>query len=130
MKKLIMAGFCLLTGAVLFAQPPHDRPKPPQPEERWQHDSNKISESVKLDAKQLEKAKTVFMSFYKTMDELHAKVEKQNKEQFDKVVKQRNDELKKVLPADQYDAFMKMEKQLGPPKRKGPGEMPPPPKQL
>jgi hypothetical protein len=127
MKKYFVTGIALLFSAGAFAQP-QEPPKPPSPEIRWEKDSKKIDEALKLSADQLQKAKAVFMAFYSSMDALHQnnKDQRPPKEDVEKIRNERNDELKKVLSASQFESFMQVERKLGPPKHH-PCEMPPPP---
>lgn len=127
MKKIFVAVTALLLMNVSFSQPPQGPPKPPPPEDRWQHDSKKINDAVGLSQVQLDKLKTVFLDFYKDMDALREKMEppKPPKEDMDKIMNKRNDQLKKILSANQMTKFSEVDKTLGPPKREGDHPRPP-----
>lgn len=115
---MIIAALILLFTSTASPQEPGQPGKPPPPEKRWERDSEKIKKAVTLTADELLKVKTVFMRFYKDMDALMEKNKGQMpaKEDVDKMIGKRNDAVKKVLAKDKYDKFMKMEKELGPPR--------------
>ena len=120
MKHLVIATVALLTSTFSFPQKQDGPPKPPPPEKRWEKDSEKIKKAVTLSADELNKMKDAFMSFYKDMDALHekSKGERPTKEEVDKIAGRRNEAIKKFLNKEKYDKFMKVEKELGPPKPK------------
>lgn len=129
MKKIFVGVIVLLLSKSGFSQP--GPPKPPPPEERWQHDSKKINEAVGLSQAQLDKLKAVFMDFYKDMDQVKDKMQpppppppQPSKEEMDKIVGKRNESLKKIMSAEQFQKFSEVDKQLGPPKH---GQPPVPP---
>jgi hypothetical protein len=125
MKHWIIAGVAMLITSASLPQERQGPPKPPPPEKRWEKDSEKISKSVTLTSDELTKMKAAFMNFYKEMDALHqkSKGERPPREEADKIVGKRNDAIKKALSKAKYDQFMKVEKELGPPKPKDrPGE--------
>lgn len=117
--KMIIAALALIVTSAVF---PHDQKqgpgKPPPPGKRWEKDSGKIKKTVTLTDDELSKLRTVFIDFYKEMDALHEKNKGKRpaKEEVDKIIKKRNDAVKKVLAKEKYDQYMKMEKELGPPK--------------
>ena len=126
MKRIIIAGIALLLTLHTFAQ--HEEPpKPPPPEKRWEMDSKKISEAITLSPTQTEKLKKAFFSFYTAMDGMHEKYPQSRppKEEMDKLHEKRNEEVKKLLTAEQYAKFTEVEKRLGPPKRREGGPKPP-----
>jgi hypothetical protein len=117
--KLIIAFMAMLfTSAVLPQDQKQGPNKPPPPEKRWERDSEKIKKAVALADDELLKIKPAFMEFYKEMDALHEKNKGQRpaREEVDKVITKRNDAVKKVLAKDKYDKYMKIEKELRPPK--------------
>jgi hypothetical protein len=113
--KLIIAFMAMLFTSAVLPQAPD---KPPTPEKRWERDSEKIKKAVALANDELLKIKPAFMEFYKEMDALHEKNKGQRpaREEVDKVITKRNDAVKKVLAKDKYDKYMKIEKELRPPK--------------
>jgi predicted nucleic acid-binding Zn-ribbon protein len=120
MKHLMIASLALLMTSFAFPQQQDGPPKPPPPEKRWEKDSEKIKKAVTLTTDELTKMKDAFMTFYKEMDALHEKNKGQRpaKEDVEKIRNKRNDGIKKFLAKDKYDKFMKLEKELGPPKPK------------
>jgi Spy/CpxP family protein refolding chaperone len=138
MKKIFVAGFALLLSAGSFSQPPtdntqppQDHPKPPAPEERWQHDSKRIGETLSLSHDQLAKLKPVFLDFYKDMDAMREKMPPPppppppplSKEDMEKILNKRNEQLKTILTPEQLNKLTEAEKQFHPHK---PMEGPPP----
>jgi hypothetical protein len=121
MKHLMIATVAFLFSTFTFSQQQDGPPKPPPPEKRWEKDSEKIKKAVSLSADELTKMKDAFIRFYKEMDALHekSKGERPAKEAVDKIAAGRNEAIKKFLSKDKFDQFMKVEKQLGPPKPKG-----------
>jgi hypothetical protein len=129
MKKIFFAGIAFLLINSSFSQPPQDHPKPPTSEERWQHDRQRINEIPGLSADQLIKLKAVFIDFYKDMDALREKMPPPpppplRKEEMDKILNKRNEQLKKVLTPAQLDKLSEEEKQFHNGRRK---DLPPPP---
>jgi hypothetical protein len=121
MKQMIIAGFALLLTSASFPQGRKEGPpKPPPPEKRWENDREKIGREVSLTAGELAKMKAAFMVFYSEMDALHenSKGQRPAKEAVDKIAAKRNASIKKFLGKDKYDRFLKVEKDLGPPKPK------------
>jgi len=118
MKHLLIAIIALLANTFCFPQQQQGPPKPPPPEKRWEKDSEKLKKAVTPSEEELTKMKAAFMIFYKEMDALHEKNKGQRpaKEEVDKLIRKRNDAVKKVLSKDKFDKFLKVEKELGPPK--------------
>lgn len=117
--KLMIAAIALLFTSASFSQEQRQGPpKPPPPEKRWEKDSEKIKKAITLTADELSKMKTAFMNFYKEMDALHEKNKTQRpaKEEVDKIANKRNDAIRQFLSKDKFDRFIKVAKELGPPK--------------
>lgn len=115
--KIIIAAIAMLFTSAIFPQDQKQGPgKPPPPEKRWEKDSEKIKKAITLTDDELLKIKTAFMSFYKEMDSLHEKNKGQRpvKEEVDKLIKKRNDAVKKSLSQDKFNKYMEAEKELGP----------------
>ncbi len=120
MKHLMIAVVALLSSAFAFPQQQERPPKPPPLEKRWEKDSEKIKKVVTLTSDELTKMKAAFMTFYKEMDALHDKNKGQRpaKAEVEKVAGKRNEVIKRFLAKEKFDKFMKVEKELGPPKPK------------
>jgi hypothetical protein len=125
MKKIFVAVIAMYLSQFSFSQPPQGPPKPPSAEDRWQHDSKKINEALGLSQVQLDKLKVVFIDFY-NMDALREKMEppKPPKEEMEKIMNKRNDQLKKVLSEGQLQKFSEVDKTLGPRERHGEHKQP------
>jgi len=119
MKQMMIAVLTLLfVGAGMAQDQRQGPPKPPPHDKRWEKDSEKIKKAVTLSADEFTKMKATFMTFYKDMDALleKSKGQRPKKEDVDKVLSKRNEAIKKFLAKDKYDKFLKIEKELGPPK--------------
>jgi Spy/CpxP family protein refolding chaperone len=126
MKKIFVAGIALLLTTGSFSQPPQgqsqppqDRPKPPTPEERWQHESKRIGETLNLSQDQLAKLKPAFLDFYKDMDAMREKMPPPPppplpKEDMDKILNKRNEQLKNILTPEQLNKLTESEKHFHP----------------
>ncbi len=130
-KYFLFAGFVLFV-IVTRAQQPQQPPKPPGIEERIKHTNEVIQQEVQLSAAQKTAIEQAFKTFFTAAD----KVRKDNppppppppdpkvKEEMDKLVKERDESIKKILTDDQYKKYKEAEKKLHPPR---PGNPPPPP---
>lgn len=129
MKKRMIFLFAnlVLACVCVTAQPqqPGVRPKPPGPEERVKHVSEKMEKELKLTASQKEKLAAAYKEFF-------AEIEKQSvkdgrpaapppppppvsKEVADKLSKVRDEKIKSVLSAEQFRKYTVIEKTMRPP---------------
>jgi len=131
-----MKKWMLITGLLVLHQTTKAQQTPPSPEERLKHTSEVIQKEVNPAADQLKKIEAVYKTFFEAMD----KVKKENppppplppppppppavKEQMDKLVKERDEAVKKILTEDQFKKYMEAQKKMHPPK---PGQQNPPP---
>ena len=118
------------------AQKPTD---PPTTEDRLKHTSDIIQQEVKPGADQLKKIEEVYKEFFNSIDELR----KDNppppppppppklKTEMDKLVKERDERVQKILTADQFQKYLEAAKKFHPPHQgDGPDRKgPPPPKE-
>jgi len=136
MKKILTTLVLASLIVIVRAQPP----KPPTPEERLKRTSELIQKEVQPTANQQKVIEEVFKIFFTAAD----KVRKDNpappppppdpavKAAMDKLVKERDEAIKKVLTADQYEKYKETAKKLQPPPPGRPGGTngtPPPPQQ-
>src|SRR5947209_8624719 len=119
MKKVFLGSALLLLTATLFAQPGHNDgpPKPPPVAERWKRDSIKLQLYVALQLTQISPVKNVFYISYQNMDAL---VEKSKgtppaKEEMEKLHNGRNNALKTIFNAGQFDRYETFEREFMPP---------------
>ncbi|MBV9989160.1 MAG: hypothetical protein JO301_15885 [Chitinophagaceae bacterium] len=109
-------------------------PKPPSPEERLKHVTEKFNHELGLNATQQEKLAAAYKNFFAGMEKLRQKEGKPqpppppppppaDKEAVDKLVKARDAQVKAVLTAAQFEKYTALEKTMRPP---GPGQKPPP----
>ena len=118
MKKMMLAGMAALLAAASLAQPPkQDRlPKPPVAE-RWTHDSTKLQLYVVFSPTQTERLKTVFFSFYQSVDTLMQKVPPAPpaREPMEQIIRTRDEALQQIFTPDQRIRFQTFRKELMPP---------------
>ena len=117
----------------LHSQPPPPG-KPPAPEERVKHVSEKIEKEISLSAAQKEKIKMAYKEFFTSIEELRKKRNNNGappppppppgkKEDMDKLAVVRDEKIKSVLNAAQYKKYQEIEKSLRPPVPAGPPPM-------
>ena len=106
-------------------------PKPPSIEDRLKHLDEKLSKELTLTADQKTKLEAAYKDFFVKADKLHDKMPPPppppapgNKAEMDKLSKERDEAIQKVLSADQFKKYAELEKTLRP---KPPGNQPPPP---
>ena len=126
MKKapIFFVIVCLNLFNCLPAQQP---PGPPSKEERMKHVTEKIEKEMTLTAMQKENITSAYMDFFTKMDELRTK-DKNNqpppppppppgsKEKVDQFSNKRDEQIKQILSAAQYQKYQQLEKTLHPPK--------------
>lgn len=139
MKKFI--SVTILSLFVIVARPqqqgqqPPQPPKPPSIDERIKKTNEVLQQEVQLTTAQKTAIEKAFRDFFAAAD----KVRKDNppppppppdpkvKEAMDKLVKERDDSIKKILTDDQYNKYKEAVEKLHPPKPGEPGEKNPPP---
>ena len=141
MKRQIIAAGLVLFVIVAKAQPtgqqPPAPPKPPSIEERIKRTNEILTKEVTLNANQQKAIETAFKKFFTDADKLRKDnpppppppPDPKVKAAMDKLVQQRDEEVKKVLSADQYKKYLEAAKKLHPPKPPGQNG-PPPPQQM
>ena len=124
MKKvpLFFVIVCLNIFCNVQAQQP---PGLPSKEERMKHVAEKIEKEITLTNSQKEKIKSAYMDFFTKMDELRSK-DKNNmppppplpppgsKEKVDQLSNKRDEQIKQILSAAQYQKYQQLEKTLVP----------------
>jgi hypothetical protein len=140
MKRQIIAAGLVLFAIVTKAQPTGQQPpplhQPPSVEERIKKTNEVLQKEVTLNAAQQKAIEAAFKKFFTDADKLHKEnpppppppPDPKVKAAMDKLVQQRDDEVKKVLSADQYKKYLEAAKKLHPP-RPGGQNGPPPPQQ-
>ena len=127
MKKSLLLVPIVLFVIVTRAQPP----KPPTIEERLKRTNEVIQQDVQPTAAQKAAIEQAFKTFFIAADQLHKDnpppppppPDPKVKEQMDKLVKERDERIKKILTEDQYKKYQEAEKTL----RLRSGPPPPPP---
>jgi hypothetical protein len=136
MKKLIIAAGFVLFVTAAKAQPPQP-PGPPSIEERLKRTNEVIQQEVQLTTAQKTSIESTFKTFFTAEDKLRKDnpppppppPDPKVKEAMDKLVKERDESIKKILTEAQYQKYKEAAKKLQPPKpgEKGKGGPPPPP---
>ena len=123
MKKLLPGSVAMLLTMTLFAQPekqPDGPPKPPPIAERWRHDSTKLQLYVVLNSGEMAGAKASFLSFYNDMDALMQPTNSKPpappaRADVERIHTKRNNALKAIFSAQQFERFETFEREFMPP---------------
>jgi hypothetical protein len=123
MKKLIIAAGLVLFVIVTKAQPPQP-PKPVNIEDRLKRTNEVLQQEVQPTAAQKTDIESAFKTFFAAADKLRKDnppppPDPKVKEAMDKLVKERDESIKKILTEAQYKNYKEAIKKLHPPK---PGE--------
>jgi hypothetical protein len=135
MKRSIGIAILMSIGFLTKAQ---DAPKPPSIEDRLKHTKEVIEKDLQLTPAQEKQLVQAYTDFFNDMDQLHKNappppppppppMDPKVKEQFDKLVKERDDKMKQVLNEDQYKKYLEATKKLHPHHHEGKDGAPPPP---
>jgi hypothetical protein len=130
MKKISSLIALVLFVIVVRSQPP----KPPSVEERLKHTNEVLQQDVKPNAAQQAAIDAAFKNFFLAADQLRKDnpppppppPDPKVKAAMDKLVKERDESIKKILTEDQYKKYKEAAKKLQPPKP-GDHKEPPPP---
>lgn len=143
MKRNLITAAILLFAIVSRGQQP-DHPagsfgQPPSMEERIKRTNDVIQKEVQPNSTQQAAIEKAWKSFFTAMDQLRKDnpppppppPDPKVKEAMDKLVKERDETVKKVLSDAQYQKYQEVAKQLQPPKpgEQRTGQKPPPPPQ-
>jgi len=81
-------------------------------EERVKFTMQRVNDSLKLDANQQSRTDSVFTSFYRSMDKLREGLEpgtRPDKTQMEKILDERDEQLKKIWEDEQFKKYKEME---------------------
>ncbi|MBK9570570.1 MAG: hypothetical protein IPO53_12115 [Chitinophagaceae bacterium] len=123
MKKLILATGLVLFVIITKAQPPQP-PKPPRIEDRLKKTEELLQKEIQPSAAQQQKLTAAFKIFFIAEDKLRKDnpppppppPDPKVKEAMDKLVKERDESIKKILTDVQYQKYKETAKKLHPPK--------------
>ena len=120
-KNMLFLVLTLMTSS-LFAQPPGggNRSSMPSAEERVNQLVEKLDKAVSLTDDQKESSKTVFASYFETMQKKMKPGTRPSKEDMDEVNSTTLTELKALLTADQIKKFKKVESEFFQPSERRP----------
>ncbi len=136
MKKIICTIIVTASIGCFAVQAQEQPPKPPKrpsAEERLKHVNTEIAKKLTLTEAQQKIVAAAYKNFFAEMDKLAPKEPPPpppppvKKEDAERLSKERDDKIKATLSADQYNAYLELEKTLRPPHHEKRGEMPPPP---
>ena len=131
MKRIIIGSALLLFALAGKAQPP----KPPSIEERLKKTNEVLQKEVQPTAAQKTAIETAFKKFFTDADKLRKDnpppppppPDPKVKEAMDKLVKERDEAVKKILTAAQYEKYKVAAEKLHPPRPGEKGKQGPPP---
>jgi hypothetical protein len=133
MKKTIITAGIVLFVIVVKAQPPQG---PPSIEERIKHTNEVLQKEVQPTAAQKAAIEAAYTSFFTAADKLRKDnpppppppPDPKVKAAMDKLVKERDESIKRILSEAQYEKYQEAAKKLHPPKPGEPGgkDGPPP----
>ena len=117
MKKIVAATVFLFITVCTKAQPP----RPPSIEERLKRTNEMIQQEVQPTPAQQNNITAIFKTFFLAEEKLRKDnppppPDPKVKDAMDKLLKERDDNIKKILTADQYKKYLVVEKKLHPPK--------------
>jgi len=125
MKKTIVA-LLLITGLTNFSQAQDQMPpKPPSVEDRIKHLNDALQKNLTITKDQQQKIDAIYKDFFVKMDKLHVppppppppadEKGKPSRAEVEKICKERDDQIQKILDAGQYTKYREVEKSLKPP---------------
>jgi len=131
MKKQLIASGMVLFVLVTKAQPP----APPSAEERLKHTNEVLQKEVQPTTEQKAAIEQAFKTFFAASDQLRKDnpppppppPDPKVKAAMDKLVAERDETIKRILSASQYEKYKEAVKKLHPPKPGAEGQQPPPP---
>ena len=130
MKKILATVIILSFAIITKAQPP----KPPTIEERLKHTNEVLQKEVQPTAAQKKAIENAFKIFFASADKLRKDnpptppppPDPKTKEAMDKLIKERDESVKKILTTVQYEKYEEAAKKLHSPKPSGGKGGPPP----
>lgn len=125
-RQLFVVVF-ILAALAGKTQPPQGPPKPPSVEERLKRTNEVLLKDIPLNASQKTAIETAFKKFFAAEDKLRKDnpppppppPDPKVKEAMDKLVKKRDEQVKKVLTDEQFKKYKESAKKLHPPKLPG-----------
>lgn len=139
MKKSIAIFGIMIVALSTSAQEPPKEHKPPSMEEKMERTKQMMKKEFQLTPFELQSVESAFKKFFIAADQLRKDnpppppppVDPKVKAAFDKLEKERDEAIRKVLSAEQYEKYKAAAKRMQPPP---PGEggkdgPPPPPRQ-
>ena len=134
-KKLVILAVLVFGSIGMINAQEHQKNegprKPPSVEERMKHVKETLAKDASLSADKQQKVMDLFKQFFIKADKVAPPPP--NKEEMDKLVKERDEAVAKVLTAEEFKRYKEAEKKLRPPHPPKPGEggenPPPPPPQ-
>ena len=137
-KQIAIFGIMIMVLSASAQEPPKGH-KPPTLEEKIERTKQMMQKEVLLSTSQLQSVEAAFKKFFVAADQLRKDnpppppppVDPKVKAAFDKLEKERDEAIRKVLSAEQYEKYKTAAKRMQPPP---PGEggkegPPPPPRQ-
>ena len=128
MKKVFISAILLLA---VYGSKAQDH-QPPSPEEHLKKTTEVFQKELQLNENQFQKVQQAYKHFMEEAKTLHDQnpppppppMNLKVKEQFDKLITERDSRIKEALTDQQYQKYLEVEKKMRPPH---PGEYPQPP---
>ena len=123
MKRLRLLVVIMLAG--IFTSQAQQGGQRRTVEERVKMTMDRVTDSLKLDAKEIPLTTAAFTDFYSAQDKLRASLPegtRPDRSQFEKLMSDRDETLKKIWTADQFKRYKEMEASM----RQRGGQRPPP----
>lgn len=124
---LILTGLLFAACTVNAQQGPPPGDRRPSPEGRLKHVTEKLEKDLSLKPEQKQKVADAYKTFFASMEKIGAgsppppppPPARPKKEDVDKLVKARDESVKKALTDEQYKKYQEIEKNMGPGGRRG-----------
>jgi hypothetical protein len=124
-KSFHFLAVCFFVAGTVTAQ--QEPPKPPTPEQKLQHVTERIDKAMTLTDAQKKVIREAYQSFFQSEETLRKKEGKPkmppppppppaDKAAMDKLVQQRDAKIKSVLNADTYKKYLELERSMRPPR--------------
>lgn len=132
-KQIILLGIILLAISASAQEPPKGH-KPPTLDEKLERTKQILQKEVQLNSSQLQTVEAAFKTFFMAADKLRKDnpppppppIDPKVKAAFDKLEKERDEAVRKVMTAEQFEKYKEVTKKLPPPPPGEPGKEGPP----
>lgn len=132
-KQIALFGILILALSATAQEPPRGH-KPPSLDEKLERTKQVMQKEVQLSASQLQSVEAAFKTFFLAADKLRKDnpppppppIDPKVKAAFDKLEKERDEAVRKVMTAEQFEKYKAVAKKMQPPPPGEPGKDGPP----